>query len=122
MLVERGLYGSRRASADAHVRACTNPGRTEYFSPSELLAIMAFTGRFEWLQFQCRVLGLCEPIVADPTELLRVKREELERHRTLSAQIEAEVRELEGDPGCNEPCSPRWNPPVWAKFRRARGN
>lgn len=105
MLVERGLCRSE-SSADARVRACLNAGKSECFSPSELLAIMAFTGRYDFLRFQCRALGLSEPTLADPKELLRRSREELERYRALAADAEARVSELEAQVGQNESSGP----------------
>lgn len=122
MLVDAGLYGSRRKSAQAHVRAALNPGKTEYFSPSELMAIMALTGNYAWLRFQCRMLGLTEPQTADPNEQLRIAREQQERHERLAAEARAECERLSAQAGANEPLA-AWAPPIGAKFSRGgRGN
>lgn len=114
MLVEQGLFRSKRGAADAHVRACLNAGKSEFFSPSEILAIQSFTGVYAWLEFECRALGRQVPDPESPDDELRVAREEQARHEALARSAEERIRSLE----TRTNGSPRrsWIPNPGAKF------
>lgn len=116
-LVAMGLYDSRRKSADAHVRACLNPGRTEFFSPSELIAIQSHFGNYAWIRFECRMLGLSEPVVESVDEQLRLEREALARAEEEAERARDRVRELERLTN-GGPTGPIWKPTIGAKFLR----
>lgn len=57
-------------SARARMSACLNPDKAEYLKPQEVLALMAFTRRYDPLLYMCDRLGLSRPRVLDPGQLL----------------------------------------------------
>lgn len=115
MLVQRGLYRSKRGSAASHVRACLNPGKSEFFSPSELLAIQQHTSCHDWSEFEAGALGKAL-VSADPEAELDQARGELEAcRRRLDAAAER-VEACEGR-AIGRPI-PRFVPTQGAKFSR----
>lgn len=115
VIAEQGLYFRRSGSADSHVRASMNPGRPEFFAPSELMAIMAHTKNLTWLHFQAAVFGF-RLVPIDDAEEAEQLRSEIEAADRKAAAAKARLREIGGDGIA--PKQHRWRPNHGAKFRR----
>lgn len=90
-LVRQGLIRKAR-DPGARVRACLNPGKSEFFSPSEILAIEMFTGVAAWTEFCAEAHG-CELVVTDPMEAAYRLQARID---SLEAELDAERERLAG--------------------------
>jgi len=82
----------------AHIGACFNSKKPEFFNWCDVVNLMKITGCHEPLLATCDELGLERPAELTPALRRRVK---IRRIRVLQQQLEAEQRSLDelGDPG-----------------------
>lgn len=66
ILIAAGLVkqGKSDASVAAHVRACLNPHKSEFFKISEIIVITRYTGCYRVIEFINREVGCMPPVLA----------------------------------------------------------
>ena len=64
-----GMWSGRSLDTGAaRIRACLSPEKAEYFKFSEIIAICAFTQRFDPIYYVCDRFGMSRPIPIDPQQ------------------------------------------------------
>lgn len=90
------IYGLKSPiqSYMAHVAACFNAQKPEFFSWCDIVNLCRFTGRIEPIIFMCDELGLSHPAPIDRTAELLQKKARLQALSEEKAQLEAEIARM----------------------------
>lgn len=71
-LMDHGLWGHLSLErAESRVRACLNPGKTEFFHFSEIMVITQCTHQYDAVFYFCDMVGLTRPEPKSLAEQLR---------------------------------------------------
>jgi hypothetical protein len=93
------IYGLKKPvdSWIAHVGACFNPNKPEFFSWGDIVNLCRITGRWEPINFMCDELGLDRPKQIDHTAKIAQLRAQIKRLRAETDQCETELQALMTD-------------------------